>query len=334
MLSSFSSFKMINIVLIIIMILIILFSLTLGQYPISYSQLALYGIGKQSLSPLDEHIIWSIRLPRIIMALGVGGALAYCGTILQGVFHNPLVDPHIIGVTSGAAFGGTLAILLGFSTFGLMSSTFFFGLLALVVIYILAEVLGKNDRLMLILLGIVLSGVFAALVNLIQYLADTEEKLPSIIFWLLGSFSTVNWHKVGLMWFPLCIVGSVLYRLRWRINILSLGDLEANALGINVSTLRYCILLLTAIIIAAQVAVSGSIGWIGLVVPHLARTLVGADHRRLLPTAFILGAIIMMIVDDIARTLSQAEIPLGIITALFGAPLFIILLAKERAWKK
>ncbi|PSU87568.1 ABC transporter permease [Photobacterium kishitanii] len=323
-------YKQNNIIAAIIVLVIAVFSLTLGQYPLTLSRLSYEFAHPFLTDSLPNHIVWSIRLPRIVIALCVGGCLAFSGAILQGVFHNPLVDPHIIGVSSGAAFGGTLAILFGLPAVLMMNSTFAFGLLALAVIYVLANLLGKNDRLILILLGIVLSGIFAALVNLVQYLADTEEKLPSIVFWLLGSFATANWHKVGLLLVPLILAGGILYRLRWRINILSLGDTEAKALGLSVARLRLWVLLLCAILIAAQVAVSGSIGWIGLVVPHLARTIVGADHRRLLPMSFWLGAGIMVIVDDIARTMSQAEIPLGIITALFGAPLFIFLLARER----
>lgn len=326
----YSLYKKETIIAVIIVMMIMVFSLMLGQYPLSLSQLYHGFLHPFFNDDLANHILWSIRLPRIVIALCVGGCLAFSGAILQGVFHNPLVDPHIIGVSSGAAFGGTLAILLGFPTALMMGLTFVFGLLALVIIYVLANLLGKNDRLMLILLGIVLSGIFAALVNLVQYLADTEEKLPSIVFWLLGSFATANWHKVILLLVPLLLAGGVLYQLRWRINILSLGDSDARSLGVSVTRLRQWVLLLCAVLIAAQVAVSGSIGWIGLVVPHLARTIVGADHRRLLPMSFWMGAGIMVIVDDIARTISQAEIPLGIITALLGAPLFIFLLAKEK----
>ncbi|WP_413733201.1 FecCD family ABC transporter permease [Sodalis sp. RH20] len=302
------------------------------------------GIGQFSLSPLrvmqqlahplqpgtlDYQVIWTIRMPRILTACLAGGALALCGAALQGVFHNPLVDPHIIGVSAGAAFGGTLAILLGLAPLLLMASTFFFGLLALLLVYMIAATLGRENRLMLILAGIILGGFFAALVSLLQYLADTEEKLPSIVFWLLGSFATASWHKLLMLFAPVLGAGVLLYRLRWRINILSLGDDDARALGMAVVNLRRLVLVLCALLTAAQVAVSGSIGWIGLVIPHLARMLVGADHRRLLPTAFWLGGAFMVLVDDVARTLSQAEIPLGIITALLGAPLFAWLLIRD-----
>ncbi|WP_413733523.1 FecCD family ABC transporter permease [Sodalis sp. RH21] len=315
-------------------LVIALLSLGLGQFTLSPARvLAVLGAPWRQDS-LEYRIIWLVRMPRVLTACLAGGALALCGGALQGMFHNPLVDPHIIGVSAGAAFGGTLAILLGLPTLALMGSTFAFGLLALALVYGIAATLGRDNRLMLILAGIILSGFFSALVSLLQYLADTEEKLPSIVFWLLGSFATANWHKFSMLALPLLAAGGVLYRLRWHINILSLGDDDAASLGITLVNVRRWVLVLCAVLVAAQVAVSGSIGWIGLVIPHLARILVGADHRRLLPAAFWLGAGFMVLVDDLARLLSQAEIPLGIITALLGAPLFAWLLFLDARGKK
>ena len=221
------------------------------------------------------------------------------------------------------------------ATFGakvllMMASTFFFGLVALGLIYALAALQGRDSTLGLILSGIILSGFFAALVSLMQYLADSEETLPNIVFWLLGSFATASWHKVLLMSLPLAVAAGALWKLRWRINLLALEERDARSLGVPVAALRRGVLVCCAVLVAAQVAVSGSIAWMGLVVPHLARLLVGADHRRLLPTAFWLGAALMLVVDDLARTLTQAEIPIGIITALLGAPLFTVLLVQSR----
>ncbi len=314
-------------------LLLALASLGLGQYRLSISEVA-----SQLLSfPGDGaagQIVWSVRLPRILLALLAGGALGLCGAVLQGVFQNPLVDPHIIGVTSGSAFGGTLAILLGFSPLLMMTSTFGFGLGALILVWLIAALQRRENTLMLILSGIIISGFFAALVSLMQYLADTEETLPNIVFWLLGSFATANWHKVLMLCIPVIIVTAVLFLLRWRINLLALDEKDALALGVPLKRLRRCVLVCCAVLVSSQVAVSGSIAWIGLVIPHLARLLVGADHRRLLPVAFWLGASFMLLVDDLARTLTQAEIPLGIITALLGAPVFAALLIhnSRRRW--
>ena len=183
-----------------------------------------------------------------------------------------------------------------------MGCTFFFGLAALVLVYLIARLQGRENTLALILSGIILSGFFAALVSLMQYLADTEETLPNIVFWLLGSFATANWHKVLSMALPVAVAAAILLKLRWRINLLALDDKDARGLGASVTTLRRGVLVCCAVLVAAQVAVSGSIAWVGLVIPHLARLLVGADHRRLLPTAFWLGGAFMVVVDDLART--------------------------------
>ncbi|MCM6452140.1 iron ABC transporter permease [Klebsiella pneumoniae] len=296
-------------------------SLCFGQYPLSLSAVGHTLVHLPPGEGVIGQIVWSVRLPRVVMALLAGGALGLCGATLQGVFQNPLVDPHIIGVTAGSAFGGTLAILLGVGSLLMMASTFFFGLAALQ---------GRDSTLGLILSGIILSGFFAALVSLMQYLADSEETLPNIVFWLLGSFATASWHKVLLMSLPLAMAAGALWKLRWRINLLALEERDARSLGVPVAALRRGVLVCCAVLMAAQVAVSGSIAWMGLVVPHLARLLVGADHRRLLPTAFWLGAALMLVVDDLARTLTQAEIPIGIITALLGAPLFTVLLVQSR----
>lgn len=305
-------------------------SLCLGQYHLGLNEVFHELTHGAPGSGVAGQIVWSVRLPRVAMALLAGGSLGLCGATLQGVFHNPLVDPHIIGVTSGSAFGGTLAILLGLDIVSMMGCTFFFGLAALALVYLIATLQGRENTLALILSGIILSGFFAALVSLMQYLADTEETLPNIVFWLLGSFATANWHKVLSMALPVAVAAIILLKLRWRINLLALEDKDARGLGVSVVKLRRGVLVCCAVLVAAQVAVSGSIAWVGLVIPHLARLLVGADHRRLLPTAFWLGGAFMVVVDDLARTLTQAEIPIGIITALLGAPLFTLLLIQSQ----
>lgn len=312
--------------LILLTLVLVVASLCLGQYRLSVGEVITQLLHASSHEGAAGQIVWSVRLPRILMALLAGGALGLCGAVLQGVFQNPLVDPHIIGVTSGSAFGGTLAILLGFSPVLMIASTFSFGLAALILVWMIAALQGRENTLVLILSGIIMSGFFAALVSLMQYLADTEETLPNIVFWLLGSFATANWHKVTMLVIPVSLVTLVLMRLRWRINLLALEEKDALALGVPLRTLRRSVLVCCAILVSSQVAVSGSIAWVGLVIPHLARLLVGADHRRLLPVAFWIGGSFMIVVDNLARTLTQAEIPIGIITALLGAPVFAGLL--------
>lgn len=318
-----------NLIALLVLLLVAGFSLATGRLGIDTWAIpaALLDFSSGSTA---HFVLWDVRLPRIILAALAGGALALSGATLQGVFQNVLVDPHIIGVTAGAAFGGTLAILLGLGTVGLMGSALLWGLLALALVYGMATLVARQNRLMLILFGMILSGMFSALVRLLQYLSDAEDKLPNIVFWLMGSFSEADWHKVAVLAVPVIIGGGLLLALRWRINILSLGDKDAMALGTSVTGLRWAVLFLTAWLTASQVAVSGGIGWVGLVIPHLARLVVGADHKRLLPMALIMGATFMILVDDLARTLSASEIPLGILTALVGAPIFTVLLIRNR----
>lgn len=324
----------------VVMLGIILISLGIGRYSLSPLQvlhiLSEPLLGQRAdISDMERQVIWAVRLPRILMAFCGGAGLALSGAALQGVFRNPLVDPHIIGVSSGAAFGGTLAILLGFSPVLLLSSTFSFGLLALLMVFAVNASLASKNILALVLSGIILSGFFSALVSLLQYLADTEEKLPSIVFWLLGSFATANWDKLTLMFIPQCIAAVLLLKMRWHINVLSLGDQDASTLGVSVNRVRWLVLLLCAVIVASQVAVSGNIGWVGLIIPHIARMFVGVDHRRLLPVSIVIGGSYMILVDDLARMMTSSEIPLGIITALIGTPVFALLLRKmqARGWR-
>jgi iron complex transport system permease protein len=283
------------------------------------------------ISTIENNVVFTVRLPRILLALFSGAGLALSGAALQGVFRNPLVGPQIMGVSSGAAFGGTLAILLSLPRFGLLGTSFAFGLLALILVYGLNSLVARRNILALVLAGVVISGFFGALVSLAQYLADTEDKLPTMVFWLLGSFATANSEKLSLIAGPILISGALLLALRWRINLLSIGDEDAQALGVRVERLRWLILALVSSIVAAQVAVSGMIGWVGLVVPHIARMLVGSDHRVMMPASILLGGLYLVIIDDVARTLTATEIPLGILTALIGTPVFAILLRHSQA---
>lgn len=315
--------------------LIALLSLGVGTYAMGFVSVVttlLHPIMHVAPAPsaIEAQIIWNVRLPRVLMALGAGAGLSLCGATLQGVFRNPLVSPHIIGVSSGAAFGGTLAILLGFGQVGLLCSTFSFGVLALMLVFVIAKLFGQHNRLVLILAGVILSGLFSALVSLVQFLADTEEVLPNIVFWLLGSVATANWQSLLTMALPLSLASVMVLGMRWRINVLSMGEDDARVLDVRAHRTRWLVLMLCAVIIASQVAVSGNIGWIGLVVPHVGRMLVGPDHRRLLPASMSIGASLMMVVDDLARTITDGEVPLGILTALIGTVLIMVLVYLNR----
>lgn len=277
----------------------------------------------------ERAVIELVRLPRVLLAVLVGGGLGVAGAALQATFRNPLVSPDIIGVSAGASLGGAIALLLGLSTVFLVGGAFVFGMVALGLLFALT--MGRaSSMLMVVLGGVVLGSFFAALVGLVQYFADPYSSLPAIVFWLLGSLATATFAKVAVSVVPILLGSSVLLLLRWRINVLSLGDEEASSLGLRPGPLRWVILVSCALIVAGAVAVSGAVGWVGLVIPHLARMWVGPDHRVLLPVSFLLGAAYLIVMDTLARTLTAGEIPLGVLTALVGAPVFFVLLRRNR----
>lgn len=314
------------------------------------SALVALGVGRFAISPdkvlgiLASHVVpldafWSeteasvvmlARLPRILMAMIVGGGLAMAGAALQGIFRNPLADPQIVGVSAGAAFGGVLALLLLPSSALVMLSAFLFGMIALGMVYWFSHVGGRSLVLMLVLAGVVVGAMFGALVSLITYLADPQDELPAIVFWLMGSFATASYEKVATVAIPVLAGGTLMYLMRFRINVMSLGDEDAETLGINVQRSRWMVLAAVTAITAATVAVAGVIGWVGLVIPHAARMMTGADHRTLLPVSALLGAIYMLLIDSIARSATAVEIPIGILTAIIGAPVFIGLLKRNK----
>ncbi len=318
----------------------VLASLCIGAYPVSPGQVARILINlslPRSFQPFsaapDAQIaaIAVIRLPRVLLSLLAGAGLGISGAALQGMMRNPLVGPDLIGISSGAACGGLLAILLDWPSWGLLASAFAGGFLALVAAWTLARLSRGGGVLPLILAGVVVAAFFTAMHGLIQYTADPENKLPTMIYWLIGSFAGATPHKVSVLAPPVLAAGALLLLLRWRINLLSLGELDAMALGVKVSGLRWVILALVALIVAAQVSVSGIVGWVGLIVPHFARMLAGPDHRRLLPASALTGAIFLLAMDDIARTLVRQELPIGILTAGIGTPIFALLFWRMQA---
>ena len=312
-----------------------LFSLAVGRFPVPVERVA--GILFSALIPAEgswnvqeTSVVLLIRLPRVLGSLIAGGGLAMAGAALQGVFRNPLVGPQIIGVSSGAGFGGALAILLFDGLFAVIPLAFVFGLLAMIAVWSLGSGDREESLLSLVLGGVVISAFFTALTSLGQYVADPYNKLPAIVMWLMGSFASSSWDRLVFAVPVICCSGTLLYLVRFRINVLSLGQEEAEALGIDVARNRWFVLVCTTLITAATVALAGIVGWVGLVVPHMARMLVGSDHRKLLPVSALLGATYLTLMDDVARSLTAAEIPIGILTALAGAPLFAFLLKKRR----
>lgn len=281
-----------------------------------------------------ETVFFQIRLPRITAAFFAGAALSLSGAVFQGLFKNPLVSPDILGVSYGAGFGATLAILLTNGGLYLQLSAIFFGLCAVGVACLMARFFQGSPVLVLVLSGIIVGAFFQALLSALKYIADPYDKLPSIIFWLMGSLSRVNAEE--LYWtLPVFIAGmALLWCCRWRINLLSLGDGEARSLGINVGLERGGIIFICTLLSCLAVCLAGTIGWVGLVIPHAARLIAGSDYRKLTPACICLGGIYLILIDNAARALTMNEIPLGILTSLIGAPFFAFLLMKRKAgWR-
>ncbi len=276
-------------------------------------------------------VIATVRLPRVLVAAIAGAGLGLSGATLQGVFRNPLVGPQVVGISHGAAWGGIVGILLGAGAASIVGWAFAFALAALVCVFLLSRVSGASSILTIVLAGVIVSAFFSALVGLAEFFADAERQLPGIVYWLLGSFASVSARSVVVVAAPTFVGGAVLLLLRWRINILSLGDADAAALGLDVDRLRWIVLVLVTLIVAAQVSVSGAIGWVGLVVPHLARRLVGPNHQHLLPASAALGAVYLLAVDTAARSIAPQELPIGVLTALLGTPVFALVFWKSQA---
>ncbi|CDN51354.1 FecCD family ABC transporter permease [Neorhizobium galegae] len=278
---------------------------------------------------MDERIVLLVRLPRVLLAALSGAALAVGGAALQGVFRNPLVSPQVLGISQGAAFGGALAILFGFSGFVLLGMAFLLGLSALVMVGLLARINGRTEVITVILAGMIVGALFAALVSVVQFVADPNTSLPAIVYWLMGSFSTATWPRLWLAVPGMGLSLLAVWLLRYRLNLLALEEQEARSLGVNPDRERWYIFVAISLMTGTSVAVAGIVGWIGLVVPHAARILVGEDHRALIPASALLGAAYLTLIDTMARTLTAAEIPLGVLTALVGAPVFGFLLRRH-----
>lgn len=318
----------------VILLFGIAWSVTLGRFDINVWDVVLilwdnlFPVANPHWGLVEENVVELVRMPRILAALLVGCGLAVAGAALQGLFRNPLVDSGIIGVTAGAAFGGTLAILMSIGGIALLAIAFAFGIGSMLLVNFLANVRGRRSTLALVLAGVVVSAFFQAAISIIKLLADPQQKLPAITYWLMGSIASSSYADVALMACAILPGCLVIYLLRYQINIISLGEDKARALGARVELVQWLVFVATAVISAGVVATSGVIGWVGLVIPHAARALVGAEHGRLLPVSALLGAIYMLVVDDLARTVTISEIPIGIITALIGVPFFAAILRR------
>ena len=301
-----------------------------GRYPVSLGELVSVLLG-QEVRPNVETVVLQVRGPRVLAALMVGAALAAAGTAYQGMFRNPLVSPDILGVSTGAALGAVLGIFLSFNLFLIQALAFAGGLAAVGLVYWIGSRLRGHDPLLaLVLTGVVIGTLLGSAIALLKYLADPYNQLPAITYWLLGSLASVSpkeiFHSI-----PWVLVGlAPMLLLRWRMNLLALPDDEARALGVDTRKLRILVVACATLMTASAVAISGIIGWVGLLIPHAARMLVGPDFGRLLPLAMLLGAAFLLAVDTLCRTIATIEVPPGVLTAMLGTPFFLWLFAASR----
>lgn len=325
--------EVITFLLLVILPIILFFaSFLIGRYPISPVDVV-----KTILSPIFPQlkvsqtittIVFEIRLPRIIAAFAVGSALALAGTSFQSIFKNPLVSPDLLGVSNGAGFGAALAIILSSSNFLIQILAFVFGIISVSITYLISRAYKAGGILVLVLSGVAISAFFNALISCIKFVADPQDKLPEIIYWLMGSLSSVTIDKLIMITIPFVIGIIILLLLRWQMNILAMGDEEAQSLGLNPTRIRLVIIAGCTLLTSAAVSISGIIGWIGLIIPHMARMIVGPDNRILIPASLSLGASFLLLVDNISRAVISIEIPIGILTSVIGVPIFLYLLKR------
>lgn len=324
-----------------ILLLVFTISLTVGRYHLNIKMVGhLFWLWMTGVKPADSlsttaTVLWSVRLPRALMAAMAGIVLSVSGAVFQGIFRNPLVSPDILGVSSGASFGAAMAIILaGGSALAIELSAFAWALAAVTVAYQIGK--RGNSITTLVLAGVIVSAIFTAGLSFFKYVADPYEQLPAIVFWTMGGFNNIVWADIWRA-VPLMMAGlAIIWVLRWRLNLLAMGDEEAMSLGINASGERRLYIVLATLIVAASISACGSIGWVGLVVPHMARIMIGPDHKVLIPFSALVGASFMLLMDTLARTVSGAEIPISIITSLIGAPFLAYLLLKQeqRQWQE
>ena len=315
----------------VVFVLVFILSISTGRFPITFGEVVRVIFGTltnqyQTWSNEVALVIFSIRMPRVLAGALVGAALSAAGAAFQGLFRNPLVSPDVLGASSGAGFGAALMLLLGASYAVVSMSAFVFGSIAVIIAYIVSIRARRNPVLGMVLAGIMISSLFTAGTSYIRLVADPNNTLPAITFWLMGSVANIR--QTELFWAAIPIVSGMIVLLicRWKLNILTTGEDEARSMGVNTRVMRIIIVAAATLITAASVAISGIIGFVGLVIPHFSRLLVGYDHRVLMPVSMLMGATFLMLVDNLARTIAIAEIPLGVLTAFVGAPFFLYLI--------
>lgn len=327
-------YRTVMIVMFVVLILLALLSFWIGYYPLSPKEVVqafLMRFGYQGeVIPQAVTIFWSIRLPRILSAVLIGASLSVAGSVYQGMFRNPLVSPDILGVSSGASFGAAIAIFMGSPNWRIQLFAFAGGIIAVLLSYLISRRSSHSHTLSLVLTGSMITALCNAGVTMIKYIADPNDVLQQLTFWLMGSLAKVNMNGLGWSCWPMIIGLLIIFALKWRVNLLAMDDEEAASLGINVRRYRQVFIFASTMMSAAAVCLGGLIGWVGLMVPHMGRTLVGSDYKRLIPACATLGGAYLLVMDDIARTILSLELPLGVVTSVLGAPFFIWLILKPR----
>ncbi|MFW6001339.1 MAG: FecCD family ABC transporter permease [Halanaerobium sp.] len=316
-------------------------SLFIGNYSLTFEQLRVifYNLIGFSTVEINETAAWSvlyyIRLPRILTVILVGSALSVSGAAYQNIFRNPLVSPDILGVSAGAGLGVALGLLYtNGSILYVYLSAFLLGSLAVFLTYSLSRLADGENNMLMVLSGIVIASLSNAFLSLLKYLADPMEELPGVVFYLLGGFTRIGWQEFYLL-APIIIIGTfILLILRWHLNLFTLGEEEALSLGVNIERVKLAVIIFSTMMVSASTAAAGQVSWIGLVVPHIARFLVGTNYKYLLPSSAVMGGFMLLLMDNLARSISGAELPISIITALIGAPFFayLIISRRESGW--
>lgn len=325
---------LLDILFVALPVLFFIGSLATGSYdisPLDVCKSIIQGITGTQLvdNAMAANLVLQVRLPRAIAAALVGAGLSVAGAVFQGLFKNPLASPYTLGISNGAGFGAGLAIVLSLNALGIQVISVLFGLAAVALTFLFAA-RSKKSTVTLILAGMLVGSLFASLVSLLKFMADPTEKLPQIVYWIMGSLSGASYDEI-LRILPLYIVAlTAIFMFRWRVNVLAIGDQEARSFGVDVRRDRSIVIVCSSIITALTVSISGIIGWVGIVVPHLARMIVGPDFRKLIPASLSLGICYMLLIDDICRTATSSEIPIGVITGIVGVPLFLYFIYKRK----
>ena len=324
-------------IVVLLLIATMLISFNVGRYSVSIDNVIKILFKdvfhfERTWQDVYETIVWNVRMPRIIAAVLVGAALAVAGATYQGLFRNPMVSPDILGASAGASVGACFMMLINQNGIIIQLASFVFGLVAVALTYSLSKTISKSTDsvLMLVLCGLIVTTLFQAFVSIIKYVADTDSQLPEITYWLMGSIAKVTYKDILFFGIPFLVGTIPIMLIRWQLNVMSFGEDEAKAMGINVRQIRLICIICSTLLTAGVVSIAGTVGWVGLMIPHLVRFIVGPNNDKLLPMSFFVGALFMLIVDNVCRSALAYEIPLGVLTSLLGAPFFILILYKNR----